>query len=291
MALERALPASVLFVTLDSCRYDTFEAAAAPALKSIGQLYRAHAPSYFTFGSHMAMFAGFTPGMASLREPYVNPKFGKIFKLAGGGSTPPGGAFFSLQGENLIQGFKRRGYRAIGTAAVGWFRPDTDAGRVLGRDFDDFFHPGNVWSLRRQVEWLEERLREHAGRPVLAFVNVGETHVPYYHDGASWSREDNPCVPFSDANDAEKCRVRQRACLEFVDAALAPVLESFAGASTVVCGDHGDCWGEDGLWEHGVHHECTLAVPLLFRLSPEAGPDKESALATLGRRVARRLRK
>ena len=34
----------------------------------------------------------------------------------------------------------------------------------------------------------------------------------------------------------------------------------------------GHCRGEDGLWEHRIHHEDVLEVPLLFRLG--AGPAK-----------------
>ena len=33
-------------------------------------------------------------------------------------------------------------------------------------------------------------------QPLLLFLNVGETHVPYWHKGAPWDRDDNPCVPF-----------------------------------------------------------------------------------------------
>ena len=28
----------------------------------------------------------------------------------------------------------------------------------------------------------------------------------------------------------------------------------------------GDAWGEDGLWEHGIHHPTVMDVPLVFRL-------------------------
>ena len=101
---------------------------------------------------------------------------------------------------------------------------------------------------------------------MFAFLNVGETHVPYYYDGAPWHPADNPCIPFSDGNDAAECRRRQRACLEACDRTLAPLLAAFASASVVACGDHGDCWGEDGLWEHGISHPKTLEVPLVFRL-------------------------
>ncbi len=61
-------PASFLFITLDSCRYDTFRDAQAPNLKSIGPLHRAFAPATFTYASHAAMFVGFTPGIPEARE-------------------------------------------------------------------------------------------------------------------------------------------------------------------------------------------------------------------------------
>src|SRR5437667_273104 len=83
---------SILFVTLDSCRYDAFVEAHAPNLKSLGALHRAQSPSHFTYGAHAAFFMGFTPGDANRKEPYVNPKYGKIFRMRGGGhpgAAPP----------------------------------------------------------------------------------------------------------------------------------------------------------------------------------------------------------
>jgi glucan phosphoethanolaminetransferase (alkaline phosphatase superfamily) len=48
---------------------------------------------------------------------------------------------------------------------------------------------------------------------------------------------------------------------------LAELLSAFSAATIVICTDHGDCWGEDGLWEHGISHEMTLTVPLIMRVS------------------------
>jgi arylsulfatase A-like enzyme len=90
--------------------------------------------------------------------------------------------------------------------------------------------------------------------------------VPYYFEGAPWSPGDNPCVPFSDDNDAQEARRRQVLALEWVDGQLAALLEAFSESTVILCSDHGDCWGEDGLWEHGISHEKVLEVPLLFRL-------------------------
>lgn len=74
---------SFLFVSLDSCRYDTFENAKAPNMKKVGPLHKAKAPSNFTFGSHMAMFVGFTLGIAEVNKSFLNPKYGKMERKQG----------------------------------------------------------------------------------------------------------------------------------------------------------------------------------------------------------------
>lgn len=258
---------SYLFITLDSCRYDSFSRARIPNMKGVGPCHRAMAPGNNTFSSHMAMFVGFTPGIAGVNQSFLNPKFGRIFKMVNGGFQGRGTEHVTLEGENIIDGFKKRGFRAVGTGAVGWFDPGTDTGKALTRDFDEFFFPGNTWSLERQVEWVLETLPQKRDRPAFVFMNIGETHVPYYFKGAPWSPEENPCIPFSGHNNAEISAKRQRMCLEFVDSRLKPVLDRFRGENILICGDHGDCWGEDGLWEHGIHHEMVYAVPLLFSLT------------------------
>ncbi|SEQ08760.1 hypothetical protein SAMN05216548_102358 [Faunimonas pinastri] len=258
---------SVLFITLDSCRFDSFTQANAPALKAVGPLHKAQAPSYFTYGSHSAMFVGFTPGVPGTSAPILNPKAGKLFKLVGAGFPGKGGEGYQIAGRNIIDGFKREGFRTIGAGAMGWFDPETMTGQHLSDSFDDFIFTGNH-GLARQIEYVNSRIAE-TEQDVFAFVNVGETHVPYWFEGAPWSEDDNPCVPFQTEDRSTDCRTRQVACVEFADRLLAPLLEAFSGSTILLCGDHGDCWGEDGLWEHGVSHWATLTVPLLVRVRGE----------------------
>jgi membrane-anchored protein YejM (alkaline phosphatase superfamily) len=268
MTPRRQHRSSVLFITLDSCRYDTFLSANAPNLKAVGELHRAMAPGNFTYSSHAAMFMGFTPGVAERAEPYINPKYGKVFQLAGGGDSRMVAGHFILEGRNIVDGFGRRGVPTIGTGAVRWFNPNTATGYQLSMDFKHFFYPGSISQISRQIDWIGTAIERYGqGGPVFAFLNAGETHVPYYFDGASW-RNTNPCTPFGSAtNSAEECRRRQRLCLEHIDRKLGPILEAFADSNVLVCADHGDCWGEDGLWEHGIFHEKVHEVPLLLRLS------------------------
>ena len=259
-------PAGVLLITLDSCRYDTFRKTPTPELDRVGPVHRAQAPSYFTYGSHAAMFMGFLPGITKPLA-FLNSKFSKLFRLghAGFQATSESQAFL-LDGNSIITGMRRQGYTTIGTGAVNWFDPASETGQELIKDFDHFWFAGNSWSLQIQLDWIEETLRSCGDSPPFVFLNVGETHVPYWHEGAAWERGDNPCVPFQKQNRASECRQRQSACLAWVDQQLAPLLERFLPGTVIVCADHGDCWGEDGLWEHGIAHAKTLTVPLMMLL-------------------------
>jgi hypothetical protein len=259
-------PASFLFLTLDSCRYDVFATTDCPNLKAVGPLQRAMAPGNFTYSSHAAMFLGFTPGVPGVHEPFINPKYGRIFKMARAGYGSTGREFVRLEGTSIMKGLRKCGYRTIGTGAVGWFDTTSLTGTLLTSHFQRFYYPGRNHGAELQVPWLLKHLARCRGKRVFAFMNVGETHVPYYYEGAPWTPDTNPCIPFAQTNDAEESRRRQTACLEYLDRALAPVLEAFDGANIIVCADHGDCWGEDGLWEHGIHHEKVFEVPLLLRL-------------------------
>ena len=222
-------------MTIDSCRYDTFENANIPNMKKIGPLHKAMAPANFTYGSHAAMFVGFTPGIAGVKESFLNPKFGKVFKMIGPTFPAKGTEFITLQGENIIQGFNDLEYTTIGSGAVGWFNPKFITGRVLGKDFQHFFHPGNSHSLKKQLEWLSSKIQEFSDKPLFVFLNIGETHNPYYYDGASWSKDEKICESFSENNDAEKCRMRQKKCLEFIDKKIKDLLDLFSDASIFLC--------------------------------------------------------
>lgn len=278
-----ARPESVLFITLDSCRYDTFVGADLPHMRAVGPLWRAMAPGNFTYSSHAAMFMGFTPGDAQSEESFINPMIGKIFKMRGGGFSGPGKHRFILDGENIIEGFKNRGYGCFGTGALFWFDRSRPTGKVLTRDFHDFYFPGNVWFLEKQLKWMADKLNGQK-RPVFLFLNIGETHFPYYFQGASWSRQINPCEPTGgERNDAAECRRRQKACLEYIDFNIGSLLESFRYSNTIICADHGDCWGEDNLWGHGMHHKKVLEVPLIFRVTP----DDDSAMPFFQKLISR----
>jgi hypothetical protein len=270
----------ILFITLDSCRYDTFAASYIPRMKAVAPFYKAQAPSYFTYGSHSAMFVGFTPGIAGSAERFFDPKFGKLFKIVGSGYSGKGTEGYALSGRNIIEGFNNLGYKTFGTAAMGWFSPSTVTGAHLTDSFSHFFYPG-PYCLRKQIEFVNNCLAQASGS-TFTFMNIGETHVPYWYEGAAWSADDNPCIPYQLINRSKECRSRQRESLEFIDRQLGALLRLHMDGTILICADHGDCWGEDGLWEHACMHEKTTTVPLIIRYRGEPCRLRNLSRAGLG---------
>jgi hypothetical protein len=257
-------PHSVLLVTLDSCRLDTAQTTPVPNLARLAPLVAAQAAASFTLPAHAALFAGVSPGVPGLGRPWLDPKAGKLLKLVNDRIAPGPGDWLLLHGRDVVDGFRLAGWPTLGTGAVDWFDVATPPGRALSASFERFWYAGGA-GAGAQVAWLLDEIHR-AGAPCLAFLNAAETHVPYTHAGAPWDAAWNPCVPFGRSNDAAECRHRQQACLAYVDAALGPLLDAFAGATVLVCADHGDAWGEDGLWEHGVYHPAVASVPLWLRV-------------------------
>ena len=130
-----AMPPSILFITLDSCRYDAFVEARAPNLKSLAPLHRAQAPSHFTSARTRHFSWASRQGTLRRREPYSTRNTARFFACSGGGHPGAAPAYLTLDGHNVIDGLKQSGYRALGTGAVNWFNPRAPDREGLERRF------------------------------------------------------------------------------------------------------------------------------------------------------------
>ena len=88
----------------------------------------------------------------------LNSKLAKLFRLSHAGWPGREHEKFQLEGPSIIEGFRRLGYRTLGSGAVGWFDPATETGRCLTAEFDQFFYPGSTWQLENQLAWIEAKL-------------------------------------------------------------------------------------------------------------------------------------
>jgi hypothetical protein len=260
---------SVLLLTYDSCRYDVLCDARTPVLDSLGEVLPAQAPGNFTYSSHQAMFSGILPN-ADVPRPYYNRFHGQLLGLAGVGELQVAktSAIGVASSWNVVAGLTERGHQTVGAGAMNWFRQT-----ALTSCFEAFRFTGTDADL--QISYVLEELS--FDRPFFAFINFGETHAPFAFAGKpdlcpvdvrarvmTWPPEQGP-GPIGRDNEAYS---HQMAAAEYLDSRLPRLFGALpADTIVVVCGDHGECFGEDGYWGHGVNHPKVLEVPLaIFRL-------------------------
>lgn len=238
------------WVVLDSLRYDV----AAQALRQgriphlarlIDHWEERHTPGNFTLAAHQAFFAGFLP------TPSGPPPHPRNLALDFPGSTTVGPQTLLLEGDNLCEGLRRKGYRSQCIGGVGFFNGLTQLSRVLPSLFCDSHWETRLGvtdphSTAHQVD-LALRLLDDPRRLFL-YLNVSATHQPthYYLEGHS---RDSPET--------------QLEALAYADGQLArlwPKLRS-RGAYCWIFSDHGTTHGEDGFYGHRLSHPLVWTVP------------------------------
>ncbi|MFI1092650.1 STM4013/SEN3800 family hydrolase [Streptomyces sp. NPDC020917] len=245
---------SILFVTMDSLRYDTarsaYEAGMTPHLETLlppGGWERRQTPGTFTFPAHMAFFAGFLP---KLPQPEQPPRLWEC--------RPPAFKTVPLQtfvfdAPNLLVGVSQHGYRSICIGGVTYFSRETPLGSVLPDLFDeDHWRPEfcspEPDSTRHQVDHALEIAERYEGRPIYLFVNVSATHVPHGHY----------------LGESRDTFASQQAALAYADAHLGRLITTLIAHRRwliILCADHGDAFGEDGYRGRGIAHPVVMNVP------------------------------
>ncbi len=243
----------VLFVVLDTLRYDVAEAAMesgeTPNLQRLlGRWERRLTPACFTYAAHHAFFAGFLPVPD---QPGLHPR---AFACAFRGSETTARSTYVFETSDIVSGFANIGYRTVCIGGVGFFNPSTPLGRVLPGLFQEsHFDPTlgvtdhdsarNSFSLAARV--LDETPKT---KRLFLYVNIAAIHQPnHFYAG----------VTTDDVNS-------HRAALRYVDACV-PILERAIHARhrvfSIVCSDHGTAYGEDGWHGHRVPHPVVSTVP------------------------------
>ncbi|HEY3478636.1 MAG TPA: STM4013/SEN3800 family hydrolase [Streptomyces sp.] len=245
---------SILFVTLDSLRYDTArttcDSGLTPQLAALlpeGGWERRQTPGTFTLPAHIAFFSGFLP---KLPQPEQPPRLWECrppaFK-----TVPP--ETFVFDAPNLLTGLAQHGYRSICIGGVTYFSRETPLGSVLPDLFDeDHWRPEfcspEPDSTRHQVDHALEIAEQNDGQPLYLFVNVSATHVPHGHY----------------LGHSHDTLASQQAALAYADTHLSRLITTLTAHRPwliILCADHGDAFGEDGYHGRGIAHPVVMNVP------------------------------
>ena len=276
---------NIVVVTLDCCRFDTAARANTPTLDSLGPLRKAVTPGSFTLPAHMAFFSGYLPNVINLPHiDYYSRESRQLWRLSRAKQKPRDTYWLGLEGDTIWEGFRRAGYYMLGAGGVRWFLT-----RTLTDGFDEFIFRGP----NDYTDWFAERTDHDfvlgepdqlasklpANRPWFLFVNALETHAPY-NDGVNphtdeireiiargapiWAGRKTYAldVDLSPA-DYKALHRQQIVALETVDSRLEQLFALLPKPFVVVAvADHGECFGENGVWGHGLPAEEVMNVPM-----------------------------
>src|SRR5262249_19156385 len=153
--------------------------------------------------------------------------------LAFPGSETVGPQTCVLDGPDIVNGLRRRGYRTICIGGVGFFNPQTSLGRVFPGLFDESHWAvelgvADPHSFEHQIELVREALRRLSPSELaFLFVNVSALHQPncIFSRGAT---EDSPET--------------QADALAYVDFHFRDLIETLTAVGpwhAIVCSDHG----------------------------------------------------
>ncbi len=240
----------VLFMTLDSLRYDVAQDAwAAGETPNLAELLppsgweRRHTPGSFTYAAHHAFFAGFLPTPATPRDRDA-AAHERLFAARFPGSETTAARTLVFDAPDIVAGFAARGYHTVCVGGVGFFSKRSALGSALPNLFAESFWDESLGvsdpdSARNQMRLAAARVAAAAAdRRLFLFVNVSACHQPtlFYLPGAT-----------------EESSATQRAALRDVDRRLPTLLDALAARGptlAILCSDHGVAYGEDGY--HGL---------------------------------------
>lgn len=250
---------NILFVTLDSLRYDvaraTTHAGQTPHLAKLlpgGQWEERRTPGTFTLPAHMAFFSGFLP---KLPQPVQPPRMWECrppaFKAVDPGT-------FVFDAPSLLAGLVQHGYRTVCVGGVTYFSRETPLGSVLPDLFDeDHWRPEfcspEPDSTRHQVDEALGLACKYEDRRLFLFINVSATHVPHGHY----------------LGQSEDTWASQAAALAYADEHLGRLVAGLTSTKRwliIICADHGDAFGEDGYHGRGIAHPTVMNVPFAATL-------------------------
>jgi hypothetical protein len=264
----------IVFIVMDSCRYDTLMMADTPNIRRLGTPQKRYsyaswtAPSHYTFT--MGMMPHSSPREVLASEVYKDEYQQWTERIGGGGME-----FKNFLPElSLPKVLSKLGYCTIAKVSM----PVLNKHTLISQHFDDYKLMGNHNDFAGMVEEMEFP----DDQPQYYFLNLGETHYPYMLDGKDMPHvsgvhgalksmgNGTPGAPVqvSDKSVLERLmglQKQQVKCAEYIDGLIGRLMK-MAPRNThfIITADHGEMFGEDGYFGHGpIMHEKCFEVPFL----------------------------
>lgn len=266
----------IVFIVLDSCRHDSFMAAATPNLDRLGAASKRYSYASWTAPSHHTFAMGMLPH-ASPKDVFASEVYKDEFALWKGRTGHDDIAFKEfLPDLSLPKVLRKLGYRTVAKVSM----PVLNKNTLLSRDFDDY----KLMSNHNNFKGMIDEMEFPDGEPHYYFLNLGETHYPYMLSGSDLPHisglhgalkgmDDTAAATAGtqagkqgfEPGQMEMLRKQQIRCVEYIDGQIGRLMEMTPpNTHFIVTADHGELFGEDGYFGHGpIMHEKCFEVPFV----------------------------
>jgi hypothetical protein len=267
---------NLVFVVLDSLRYDSWVAAEPETLARLGPVERRWSYATWTAPSHYNLLMGLLPH-TSPPEVYASEYYKQDFLRYADRLGVPGMEFRKVLPSIFLPTYLNGtlGYATHARVSM----PVLNEHTVINRDFDSY----KLMPKHNDMAVMLDEMTFEPDRPSFWLLNVGETHYPYAlpdEDPRQWphisgvhgvfkrldEQKDEPgMTEFFDATRLRELQDRQVEAVRYLDGVFARLFGMLPSDTwVVVTSDHGELFGEDRFFGHGpVQHEKVMEVPFV----------------------------
>lgn len=274
---------NLVFVVLDSLRYDSFLSARPRWATRLGDIERRWSYASWTAPSHFNLLMGLLPH-ASPSHVYASEYYKADFVRYTDRLHIPDMEFKHLLPSLYLPTYLRQklGYQTGAMVSM----PVLNRHTPINHDFDSY----ELMPKHNDMGAMLDRISFAGDRPWFWLLNVGETHYPYAlpdEDPSEWPRisgvhgvfkhldsqivggqlTETPdgTAQFFDQDKLDQLRARQVRAATYVDGLLERLFDLLpANTWVVVTADHGELFGEGGYFGHGpIAHDKVFEVPFV----------------------------
>lgn len=263
---------NLVYVIMDSCRYDSQQAAATPNMDRLGRVEMRYSYASWTSPAHYVLLMGLSPH-TSPTGVFASEVYKEDFITWRDRLGIPDLEFKAFIPElSLPAKLQKIGYRTVGRVSL----PVLNQFTTFSTFFDDY----RLMENHNDFSGMIDEMEFSENQPSFFFFNLGETHYPYMltkeeapilhgvhgvFKGLGRGASDAPKEEFFDQEEMDRLRSCQIRACEYVDGLLGKLFEKVpAETHIIVTADHGELFGEGGYFGHGpVFHPKVFEVPFV----------------------------
>ncbi|ADM09545.1 hypothetical protein PB2503_07439 [Parvularcula bermudensis HTCC2503] len=273
----------LVYIIMDSCRYDSFERANTPNIDKLGIASRRYSYASWTSPSHQTILMGMTPH-ESPKKVFASEVYkGEFVKWVDRLGVDNLSFKKFVPDLSLAKVLKEHGYQTTAKVSM----PVLNELSGFNRFFDDY----KLMPNHNDFGGMIKETRFDPRFPCFYFYNLGETHYPYMLDDPSlphisgvhgvFKRMDEMVkageqaltenADFFPRDSMAELHAQQVKCVEYVDSLVGELYRK-APPNTyfIITADHGELFGEDDYFGHGpIMHEKVFEVPYVEGLRPD----------------------